>query len=149
LCEILLSLHDIDELNAKKETGETPADGDAGMTHAVRDTAGAEMNRYWRAQQATQQKPAKDVHHGNAATDKQPVILPDTPKSTGETPGECVKCTVAKKCKIVLKMWYQHAPRPELVRAWCQFIDQSAGDMVCLSKMQAPQDIRFSLRRDK
>lgn len=103
----------------------------------------------WRKQQATQQKPAIDVHHDVIATDKPAVIHSDTPKPSGETPEECKNCGVAKECKTVLKLWYQKKPRPQLVQAWYQLIDQKARQMVCLSKMQAPQDNRFSLRREK
>jgi len=49
------------------------------MTHHVPDREGALINALWRKQQAKQQKPAIDVHHDVTATDKQPVILPDTP----------------------------------------------------------------------
>lgn len=103
----------------------------------------------WRKQQAAQQKPAIDVHHDVTATKNPPVIHPATPKPTGETPAECQGCTIHKECRTILKLWYKRAPRPELVRAWYQLIDQKARQMVCLSKMQAPQDNRFSLRREK
>jgi hypothetical protein len=64
------------------------------------------------------------------------VIHSDTKKPTGETPEECAKCSISKKCKIILKLWYQHAPRPQLVRAWVQLVDEHAADMPCLSALR-------------
>lgn len=50
------------------------------MTHHVRDTAGAEMNRYWKRQQAAlQQKPASEPRQALPAADKPPVIHPAPP----------------------------------------------------------------------
>jgi len=102
---------------------------------------GAAINAAWKRQQAiltttTCHSPAIDVHHDVTAMDKQPVIHPDTQKPTGETPAECQNCTISKKCKTVLKMWYQRKPRPELVRAWNQLIKQHAADMPCLSELR-------------
>jgi len=90
----------------------------------------------WRRQQAAQQKPAIDVHHDVTTEEKQPVIHTDTQKPTGETPAECQNCTISKKCKTVLKMWYQRKPRPELVRAWVRLADEHAADMPCLSELR-------------
>jgi len=111
------------------------------MPHYIPDREGAAINAAWKRQQAaltttTRQKPAIDVHHNVTATEKPPVILPDTPKPTGETPEECVKCPVSKKCKIVLKLWYKHAPRPDLVRGWVRLVDEHAADMPCLSELR-------------
>ena len=114
------------------------------MTGRVIDREGMEINRLWKAQQAkqqaAQQKAVKEAHHDVTATEKPAVIHPDTPKpatASGTTPEECKVCSVSKECKVILKLWYQHAPRPELVRAWCKLIDQHAPDMCCLSMMEA------------
>lgn len=129
------------------------------MTHIPKDPWGAQYNAQWRKEQGLpptkQQKPVKDVHHDVTAAKPKPVIHPATPKPSGETPAECRDCAVSKECKSVLKMWYQHAPRPQLVRAWCNLIDLNAGQMPCLSGLRsdtpadAQQNNKFSLREMK
>ena len=89
----------------------------------------------------TQQKPDNKPRIEATTTEKLALIQQQAPKPAAQKPkiqnqqgpGECEKCQVRPACKTVLKLWHQHAPRPELARAWCRLIDEHAKDMVCLS----------------
>jgi hypothetical protein len=107
------------------------------MTQRVKDTWGAEYNRQWKAQQP-KPKPS----------DKPAIVVPrakpepiktkpqqNQPRQNQQGPQECEGCVTKESCKGVLKLWHMHAPRPELVRGWCQLIDQNAARMVCLTKL--------------
>jgi len=111
-----------------------------------RDTAGLEMNRLWKQQQARlhplQQNVMAEPRQGHTEPETPAVIHPTTPEPAGETPQECRECTVSKECKAILKLWYKKKPRPVLARAWCAFFDAKALQCVCLSKTTT----RFSLR---
>lgn len=111
------------------------------MPHRPPNNDALAMNAAWKAQQAkkqaaAQQKPIAEPRQALPAAKPEPVVQKDTSKPTGETPEECRNCTVSKKCKNIMRLWYKHTPRPQLVRAWCSLIDQHAREMVCLSALR-------------
>jgi len=110
------------------------------MPHRIPNADAIAYNATWKAQQAKKQPPQQNANTKPAIepprAKTEPVIHRDTHKPTGETPEECRNCAIAKKCKTVLKFWYQHAPRPKLVRAWVRLVDEHAGEMVCLSGLR-------------
>lgn len=110
------------------------------MTSRPQDTTGAEMNRYWRQQQTAQQKPAIEARHDVIATDKPPVIHPDTPKPVPEAAPKignavCLNCPSMKACRAMWKETHrkQHTAKPDVITATVRFVDEFAPMMDCLS----------------
>ena len=88
---------------------------------------GMEMNLAWKREQAKNADTKARI--APPAAKPEPILNQDTPE-------ECRNCTVAKKCKIIMRKWYVHTPRPDLVRAWVHLTDEHAREMVCLSGLQ-------------
>jgi hypothetical protein len=110
------------------------------MPHRTPNADALAYNAAWKRQQMKQQAPQQNANKGPRQAplkvEKPPVMQQGTPKANGETPEECRNCTLAKECKKIMRLWYQHTPRPELVRAWVQLVDEHAEEMVCLSGLR-------------
>lgn len=119
------------------------------MTHHALNSDAAALNRAWKAaQEKAAQKPDKEPAIAPAAKESTAGVLPD---AQNKTPPECRGCEVYPECVRIMKMWHQHAPRPDLARAWCAHFDKNSVRMCCLSGLRSDEPVatRFSLREGK